>query len=189
MIDITFLSFEIYIRIFNHLDTNDLLSLYQVNFFKDIVRSYMEQKDLENILLNCVYNENISHLKILFSWDIPITISFKGTINLLSSDDLNIFGLITKSYSLFTYAVLHNKLKTIKFMLEYQNNLIKFSKKKYTKSTIYNIEETFFYNSWEAMYQKEYKKFITPLDISILKNNKNVIKLLESYNCKKNIIS
>lgn len=187
MIDITFLSFEIYTRVFNHLDINNLLNLYQVNFFKKIVRSYIEQKDIKNILLNCVYNENISHLKILFSWDIPITISIKGTINLLSSDDLNIFGLITTSYSLFTYAVLHNKLRTIKFMLEYQDNLLKLSENNYTKSTIYDIEETFFYNSWEAIYQKEYKKIITPLDISIFKNNNNVTKLLKSYNFRKTL--
>ena len=119
----------------------------------------------------------------------PLTVSNKGTMVVRSkynSDKKRAdLGVIVYSYNLFTFAVINNKIKSIRCMLEFQDKLLQ--KNKYPKKTIYEIEETYYESMWHKIYESNDSKLITPLDIAYIKKQKNLILLLDEYDFPRNI--
>ena len=187
------LNYDLYKFIFKHLSIRDLISLYQIKKLKQIAGSHIKDKKyfLKEYTFLCVYMEDIRTLKVVFGMGVPLTVSNNGTMAVRSKDNSNQklakLGIIVNSYNLFTFAVINNKIKSVRCMLEFQDKLLQKSKYLINKKTIYDIEETYYKSMWHKIYESNDSKLITPLDIAYIKKQKNLILLLDEYDFPRNI--
>ena len=180
MVHITDISYDILSKILIFLSLKDLISLYQIKEFKHYIKGNINlTKSNINFIFKCVNYEDVFSLKLIFDIGYQLNISKEGYIHIGNYYNKNLFGIISPNYKLLTYAVINYKIESIKFILDYQE------KNKYTGESIINTCEDYYCSFWHKTYQSESKILMSPLDIAVLRNDKEIINLLNNYKFKK----
>lgn len=172
------LSYNIYDNIFKFLTIDDLMNLYQIEVFKDLLGDFIKErkKEIKNYLFQCVKNDNTYKIELCLILGVSLNIHKKGNLYLSTdNDDVYIPGIITKSYNLLTYAIVNNCIESVDYLLNHQN--------KKSHIPIYNQLEKFHYSNWalERGYFCNNDVPISAMDIALLKRNDDIVKILDYY--------
>ena len=174
------LSYNIYDNIFKFLTINDLINLYQIKVFKNLLGDFIKErkKEIKNYLFQCVKNDDTYKIELCLNLGIPLNIYKKGNLYLSTDNDEEyIPGIIIKSYNLLTYAIVNNCVKSVDYLLNHQNNK--------AQIPIYNQLEKFHYSNWTFSrgYFCNNDVPISAMDIALLKRNDDIVKIAPPSIC------